>query len=571
MAKISAYGAITAPQSNDLLLTVDVNDTSMAPTGTDKKMTLSQLDGNTQAWQFNVMSSTYGAKGDGKVILDATVSSGALTTLTSATANFTSADTGKSIILSQAGGAATTPLAATITFVNATTVTLSTAVSAGGVTTVGAIYGTDDTAAIQAAINAATTYAQGSQEQYAEVIFPSAYYCIAGAKVTGGSLQGNAQITLPIITASSGQKVNLALKGLAKISAAPEHWLNPNVSAPGAVLVCMRTDGTYSATYGPSSVIGGPVNGYGGGAGTYSNMFLIIEALTILVSFNTTYGGINLHGVGQADVRSYGYMPMAVPAAEAGVWPNGAGTIAGGNQYTAGLIMPVIGNNDICQVGDYTSYSAYIHLCGNDHLTVKNLRTIFGNIGWLPNTGGTGGNNHGASFLNWSCEAVTTPISALASATWSGYVTSNNCPVNIAALDLENYNSVIASASTAGINGCLQGVVWFEDLNGPGNYYGSLQTNCLNLKLLDMTQTVGPVASPHAAPATTVAWGNYYYRDAWITVSLSGGNTFTSLNIDATAQPNAAGASTYQFLLPSGHTYTPTYSAGTLTHTVTLL
>jgi hypothetical protein len=43
LSKISAYAAITSVQPDDLLVVVDVHDTSMAPAGTDKKMTLSQV------------------------------------------------------------------------------------------------------------------------------------------------------------------------------------------------------------------------------------------------------------------------------------------------------------------------------------------------------------------------------------------------------------------------------------------------------------------------------------------------------------------------------------------------
>ena len=71
MAKITSYAAITAPQSNDLLITVDVNDTSMASTGTDKKMTLGQLNGFTAPYMFNPLS--YGAVGNGQIITDALI------------------------------------------------------------------------------------------------------------------------------------------------------------------------------------------------------------------------------------------------------------------------------------------------------------------------------------------------------------------------------------------------------------------------------------------------------------------------------------------------------------------
>ena len=43
MSKITGYATQTAPAGADLLLTVDVSDTSMASTGTDKQITLANL------------------------------------------------------------------------------------------------------------------------------------------------------------------------------------------------------------------------------------------------------------------------------------------------------------------------------------------------------------------------------------------------------------------------------------------------------------------------------------------------------------------------------------------------
>lgn len=41
--KISEYGALVTPDGSDLLEIVDVSDTSMAATGTNKKITLAEL------------------------------------------------------------------------------------------------------------------------------------------------------------------------------------------------------------------------------------------------------------------------------------------------------------------------------------------------------------------------------------------------------------------------------------------------------------------------------------------------------------------------------------------------
>lgn len=95
----------------------------------------------------------FGARADGKVIADAAMAIGS-PVLTSATASFSAADVGKPIHVHGAGGAGVALCTTIQAFTNATTVTLAAnavAAVAGAV----AVYGTDCTAAIQAAHNAA--------------------------------------------------------------------------------------------------------------------------------------------------------------------------------------------------------------------------------------------------------------------------------------------------------------------------------------------------------------------------------------------------------------------------------
>lgn len=114
---------------------------------------------------FNVKQ--YGAKGNGRVVNDG-VAIGSSTTITSATAAFTSADVGKAICIAGSGNPGgvntTNPLITTVaTYVNATTITVALAAnSAGGGSAKEIVIGTDDTAAIQAAINAAVTAGGGT-------------------------------------------------------------------------------------------------------------------------------------------------------------------------------------------------------------------------------------------------------------------------------------------------------------------------------------------------------------------------------------------------------------------------
>ena len=49
--KITDYAALPAVHADDLLVVVDVHDTSMAATGTTKNMTVAQLPGS-HPWQF---------------------------------------------------------------------------------------------------------------------------------------------------------------------------------------------------------------------------------------------------------------------------------------------------------------------------------------------------------------------------------------------------------------------------------------------------------------------------------------------------------------------------------------
>lgn len=96
----------------------------------------------------------YGAKGDGIRVKDGFMSSGS-TTLTSATAGFTTADVGKKIAVTGAGVAGATLTGTIVTRVSATEITIS-ATASTTVLGMTVAYGSDDTTAIQSALNAHT-------------------------------------------------------------------------------------------------------------------------------------------------------------------------------------------------------------------------------------------------------------------------------------------------------------------------------------------------------------------------------------------------------------------------------
>lgn len=137
---------------------------------------------------ISVKDTAFGAAGDGQVVTDGVINSGQ-TQLTSATASFTASDVGKLIDINGAGTTAcgqqywaitgvmmNCNLIGTIAgYVNATTVTVS--VPAGtSVTGAQVKWCTDDTSAIQAAVDALT-----ASRTVGALYFPAGNYCVSRA------------------------------------------------------------------------------------------------------------------------------------------------------------------------------------------------------------------------------------------------------------------------------------------------------------------------------------------------------------------------------------------------------
>lgn len=306
--------------------------------------------GASNPWVFDVTASAYGAKGDGKVVGDGAMSSGS-TTLTSATAGFTAGDVGKSISVKGAAASGVTTLVTTIAaYVSATQVTLSAANASGGsLTGAVVIWGTDDTAAIQAATDAAEAYLSGGAT-YAQVYFPPRSYIVAGA--LNNSKSGNGQIVFGPV-ATSGNKRILEFRGATDGAAAVRHWQQTVPQYAGSCLISL---GVYASTtaqtnsinaHGNPGVISGPTEGHGYGvAAAFSNMMAVIKDLAIVTthsSFGLTYGAANLWGCANAHVENVGYGTAGTVASPSTDYSS-PGTF--GTGLSIGLLLPAPGNND---------------------------------------------------------------------------------------------------------------------------------------------------------------------------------------------------------------------------------
>lgn len=305
-----------------------------------------------QPWVFDVTSSTYGAKGDGQVVADGAMTSGSATLACTTSTPFTSAVIGKAITVKGAAATGITTLATTITgFTDSGHVTLA-ATAATSITGAIVIWGTDDTPAIQAAVNAAEAYLAAGHT-YARVYFPPRTYIVAGALNTTKS--GNGQIVFGVYP-TTGNKPILEFCGEGDGAAAVRHWEQTVPQHAGSCLISM---GVYASTSaqnndlnanGNPGVISGPNEGTSNGlaygaAARFSNIIPGLRNLTILTAhsaFGLTYGAFNFYGCANARLENVGW-------ATAGVVP--------GNDYTSpgvfatglsiGGLLPAPGNNDL--------------------------------------------------------------------------------------------------------------------------------------------------------------------------------------------------------------------------------
>jgi hypothetical protein len=465
---------------------------------------------------------------------------------TSNSAPFTAGDVGKAIVVPSAGGFLNVPLCTTIaSFQSATQVTL-TAASTSAVNGVGALYGTDDTSAVQQAINAAATYAQASEQASVQALFSAGIYCVAGAPVTGGTTFGNAQITLPYIDPYVGHKVNLALTG-SQAAPGPVHWEQPNPPASGTVLACMRGDGTFNVPNGPASVIGGPVNTFGGGGGVFSNMRVLVDGLSVLVPYRPTYAGLDLYGCAQADVRSFSYYCMArTLGAAAGGWPP---YLTGSSNPSAwqvfGYRTPTTGNNAQNDCERLTVYGPYYGVIFTDHFSAASIECIFTYYAAVAAVQGAAGNAHHCTIRSLVSEGTSVPLFYPTDGNYA--TTPSSQAVFIASLQAEDADFIILDTGNS-----LYGEVHGEMLALTGAFAGG-KTGGANVKLVWDYQPLGLVGSPPVVPASTTALTNTYWRDAIVTIT---GGTVTAIALDGQATGQTSGT----VFVRNGGTITLTYS-----------
>lgn len=482
-------------------------------------------------WRFDV--TLYGAKGDGKVAVDGAMTNGQAV-LTSASGQFTAKDVGKPIEVSHAGATGVTTLVTTIqSFQSATQVTLAATASAT-VTASLVMWATDDTIAIQKAINAAGTgiALTGGATVYLP-ISTGLFYGVAGPLVTTAS--GNGQLTLPIYP-TTGNKGVLRFLGEGN-GGAVRHWRQLTPVLQGSTIVSFGAFASTAAQItslnasGQAAVISGPTgaNGYGtstpGDNGTgplYNNLMPIFEKLNIITTHTVNgigYSALNLHGCANAALYDFGYGTSGIVGLGGGT--NDFNTpVTFANGLVVGVVMPASSNNDSSPMRNVVCLGGYtraIYL--TEHCDWQGGTVLYSWSGICPvGTYGDGGTGTGAFHgANWSMVSV------------------EGC----------TYNGEIIGPGASGIGPQIHGIVdnegtpkWHDNTSGTGlaaargdvkivGGGGTVSTdNGTSVRFIDETVACGPAT---AIPLTiNVAAQNTYWR--WANVTLQGG-TVTSVQV----------------------------------------
>lgn len=395
---------------------------------------------------------------------------------------------------------------------------------------------TNDTAAIQSAIDAAAAYAVANTG-YAEVIFPPSIYLLSSAARTDRS--GNAQLALPVI-AGTANKVTLALLGTEESASMP-HWNSTAAQINGVVLKSTWNAPDQSGSSNEGSVLGGPTqpNGYVSG-GVFSNCNIVIKGIQIQVPFTSRGSdttGIDLRGMANAHLENVAFLPAATPTQLNGTYSSPG--------WNLGIAMPVPGNNDLSIMSNCTVYGATYGFYLGEHLSADRLAAIYCYTGMLT---GAFFSSVVQAHYNWiggaSIEACVNGVHVVAGG-----------KIVIDVLSVEGSMTHVKDNTGTAVGSIgLGGIISTINVEDP-----------TDIKVTYLDQGPGATTAPTVSASTT-AFRNPFWRDAAVQVNANGA-TVTAVAVDGTTVLSGAG----MVIVPSGKKITLTYSGGTPTWTWTLL
>jgi hypothetical protein len=510
----------------------------------------------------------YGATGNGLVTGDI-VTVNTSNVVSSASAPFTAAMIGRWMMINGGLGTANIPLIGQIQGVggNGTQAQLSQAAqqSASGCP---GVWGTDDTAALDAAFQAAGAYGLSSGQFYANVRLSNKIYVAASGPTqqkSGASALYNTQVRIPYPNLTgAGPKLTIRLTGTGA-NGFCQFWesLVPNYAGSCIVSMLTNAPSTTDPTYLTQSVIGGPSGGGAFTGGIANTKFIVTDVEVISPVYTNQYAW------------DFGFLSAArAERATAHIWaPTGVG---GGTspllkdlpsqpafqgKIGAGFRFPVGGNNDDTTAEDCAveGYSRGYYLF--DHFVAPRLASIYNDVALVIDpTLGPGG-DHAITIGCLSCEVHNGAllVAGGAGAGAGGYVVDIRLDAECASTTYE-----VSDAGNA-----LRGIVRWSDPADPRapTVVGGAHLTFIN-DLLGPGQWTGAMTpAVPAVPATGVAQLNTSYRPASVIIT-SGGAAVTAIAVNGVATGLTLGASgAVTVPVGSGATITLTYGGAAPTWT----
>jgi hypothetical protein len=503
---------------------------------------------NAGPWVFDVR--TFGAVGDGQAATDGAITSGQAILTCGTTKPFKPTDVGKPIVVKGALSSGATTLVTTIaSYQSPSQVTLN-ATATNTVTGALVMWATDDTAALQATINAAFAYGQanGTGIVWVPPTGNGLFYGVAGPLVAGGATKANGQLIIPIQATTSG-KVCLIILG-ATDGGATRHWEQKIPQLSGSTLVSFGVFASATAqtnalnANGQAAVISGQtgVNGYGTDALLYNNVIVRMQNIQVYTTHSLngwTYGALNFHGLAACALENFGYGTAATYAPNGGDYQNPNGFSAG---LSIGVLLPSAGNNDNNQLRNVTCHGGYTRaIFVTEHTEWVGATILYSWSGVCPvgnyGDGGSGvGASHGIFIDQVSIEGCNNQLEFI------GPGQAGVGPMMSGSYDTEGQstirdNSGGLAAACGEFHVKSNGVAASPTLNAG-----------TPMNLVCDFQFPGPVASP---PTLTIgtAIQNPYGR--WASVTLAGG-TVTSVQLSALRGGSTAPTMTNVYTQASG-------------------
>jgi hypothetical protein len=475
-------------------------------------------------WVFDV--TTYGAVGDVRTATDGAMTSGSAV-LTCASGPFTAASqpVGKYVIVKGAAANGVTSLVTTI--ISRQSNTQVTLASNAATTVSGAlvVWGTDNTDAIQDAVDAAEAYLAAGNS-YAQVYTPPKPFLIAGP--LNNSKSGNGQIVFGVYAVTATKPV-LEFRGESDGAAAVRHWQQTVPQYAGS---CWVSAGVFASAGAQTSninadgnpaVLSGPNEGFGYGvAAAFSNIMPVIRNMAILTthsSFGLTYGAANLYGCANAHVENLGFGTLGTVASPSSDYSS-PGTF--GTGLSVGLLLPAPGNNDnviaknIGCGGGYT-YAAFI----TEHAVVDRYMALYCWAGLVAvgTYAGSVGSVHAMKVLSASIEACTNELYIM------GAGSSGIGPI----VDIDQLSTESGTPNIAGSTAALAAARGVVRLTGLFTESGVTVSDPCGIKLIN-GQAPYPVRAVSTSQTVRVI-------DEVLLVDATAGNRTITL-ISAAATPN---------------------------------